>query len=128
MRISKSGVTRDKFEAHVTTFKTVGCFWYEVDQRIVIRRRGLQAPRVEGVKDTVHRFSLSHMDIGGSFVIQVLGEVVFPTPDACFNMKRSRFKRKLRTENSTIPRPSSRSSLTFSDSVEKCEWRLWNIE
>ena len=36
---------------------------------------GLQAPRVEGVKEAVHRFALGDVESGAIFVIEVLGEI-----------------------------------------------------
>jgi hypothetical protein len=36
---------------------------------------GLQAARVEGVKEAMHRFALGNVESGAIFVIEVLGEI-----------------------------------------------------
>src|SRR5713101_1676185 len=55
------------------------------------------------VEHTVNGLALGDVDRGGLFVINVLTERRFPTPDACFDVKGSHLERKLGTEKLNNP-------------------------
>src|SRR5947209_1893487 len=55
------------------------------------------------VEHPVNGFALGDVDCGCLFVINVLTERRFPTPDACFDVEGSHLKRKLGTEKLNNP-------------------------